>query len=52
MWGNVLLHSLVVSECVGSRDPYCVWSDDSLQCIQSPLMSSDGSSQATVDATL
>ena len=29
-----------------------MWSDESLECIQSPLTATDGASQGTVDSTL
>ena len=41
----------LVSECVGSRDPYCVWSDQRLECVQSPLTATDTNGQGTVDDT-
>jgi hypothetical protein len=40
------------SECVGSRDPYCVWSDERLECVQTPLVASDSAAQGIVDDTL
>ncbi|CAI8022690.1 Endothelin-converting enzyme 1 [Geodia barretti] len=40
------------SECVGSRDPYCVWSDERLECVQTPLVASDSAAQGTVDDTM
>lgn len=40
-----------ISTCVGARDPYCVWSNEILQCVQSPLTAS-GSAYGTVNDTL
>jgi hypothetical protein len=40
------------SECVGSRDPYCVWSDERLECVLTPLVASDSAAQGTVDDTM
>ena len=32
---------LFSSECIGSRDPYCVWNSTGLSCEESPLSAMD-----------
>lgn len=49
-----LLHSTSLptySECVGSQDPYCVWNNEELKCVQTSLTASGGGS-GTVDDSL
>ena len=46
-----LLSLSLTSSCVGARDPYCVWNNAMLQCVQSPLNTS-GSTQGIVNDTM
>ena len=32
-----VMNIIICSGCVASRDPHCVWSNEELQCIASPL---------------
>ena len=34
---ELVMNIVISSECVGARDPHCMWSDESLQCVATPL---------------
>ena len=38
---QILFFDYFSSECIGSRDPYCVWNSTGLSCEESPLSAVD-----------